>query len=310
MTVILTNYENTGIQQVKEVTMANFKSSAMVVVMSLIVSGSLLTGCGTALHHGLYVASQAAGWALPAAGAAASVANGISSEDDKDAPTATFAPEIDTEQTVRGVLDKGGESKSVMVLSDNVPVSKILFYKRGDLMHPILFTYNDQKGAFVYQELWTWERKEFDKKKDTPEYRKACEEWYSTALARRGNQYEKKGKIDVQYEYIRRIESVSPIGAGAYNAMAWFYSTCPNPDYRDAEKAVAFAEKSVSMTKNWHNVDTLAAAYAEAGDFDKAIELEEEAIRMCTDKDKKTDLTECWHAYRSRKTYGQWKHGR
>lgn len=278
-------------------------------ILAIFIGGLLASGCGTALHHGVYVASQIAGWAMPAADVAASVAKGISSKDDKDAPTATFAPEIDTEQTVRQVLDEGGEPQNVMVLSNNTPVCKILFYKRGDLIHPILFTHNEEKGVFVYQNMWTLKKKEFNKKKDTPEYRKACEKWYSNALVVRASQYKEKGKIELQYKYIQQIETVRPISAWAYNGMAWFYATSPNPQCRNAEKAVTFAEKSVSMKKDCYNVDTLAAAYAEAGNFERAVQLEEEAIRMCPSKDKKDDLTECWHAYRSRKTYAQWKYG-
>lgn len=252
---------------------------------------------------------SAVGVGLELVGTAASMVSSKKGDSANDNSTATFAPEIDTEQTVRQVLDKGGEPQNVMVLTSNIPVCKILFYKRGDVIHPILFTHNEEKGVFVYQNMWTWKKKEFNKKKDTPEYRKACEEWYSNALVGRASQYEKKGKIELQYKYIQQIEGVSPIGTGAYNAMAWFYATCPSTQYRNGNKAVAFAEKSVSMEKVWHNVDTLAAAYAEVGDFDKAVQSEEEAIRMCPGQNEKADLTECWHAYRSRKTYAQWKYG-
>lgn len=252
---------------------------------------------------------SAIGVGLELVGTAASMVSSKKGDSANDNSAATFAPEIDTEQTVRQVLDKGGEPQNVMVLSNNTPVCKILFYKRGDLIHPILFTHDEEKGVFVYQAMGQYKKKEFDRIKDTPEYKKDCEESYSYTLAVRADQYEEKGKIDLQYKYIQQIEEVSPIGTGAYNAMAWFYATCPNSQYRNGNKAVAFGEKSVSMERVWHNVDTLAAAYAEAGDFDKAIQLEEEAIRMCPGQNEKADLTECWHAYRSRKTYAQWKYG-
>ena len=270
-------------------------------IVLLAVGCSLyLTCCAPALQIGAGLAGEMVGSLLETESK-----NGGGSSNAK----VRFAPEIDTEQTVRQVLDKGGEPQNVIVLTINIPVCKILFYKRGDLIYPILFTHNEEKGVFVYQNMWTWKKKEFNKKKDTPEYRKACEEWYSNALAMRANQYGKKDKFDLQYRYIQQIEAVSPIGAGAYNAMAWFYATCPNPKYRDAEKAVAFAEKSVSIKRLCQNVDTLAAAHAEAGDFNKAVQLEEEAIRMCPNQNKKADLMEHLNVYRSRKTYAQWKYG-
>lgn len=215
--------------------------------------------------------------------------------------TAEFVPEKATEETVRMMLDDGGSPIDVWVLNDNVPVTKILFYKRGDLIHSMLFTHDEAKGVFVYQAVNGWKKEEFDKKKDTPEYKKACEEWYANELARRAFKYEKAGKVDLQHKYIQQIEKVTPISAFAYNSAAWFYATCPNPEYRNGQKAMALAEKSVSMERNCYNLDTLAAAYAEVGDFDKAVQLENEAISLCTDQKRKAECSEVLGGYQNHK---------
>lgn len=212
-----------------------------------------------------------------------------------------FVPEKATEETVRMILDDDGSPIDDWVLNDNVPVAKILFYKRGDLVHSILFTYDDVKGVFVYQAIWGWKKGEFDNKKDTPEYKKSCEEWYANELARRAFQYEKAGKVDLQYKYIQQIEKVSPISAFAYNSVAWFYAACPNPEYRNGQKAVTFGEKSVSMERNCYNLDSLAAAYAEVGDFDKAVQLQNEAISLCTDQKRKAEYSEVLGGYQNHK---------
>jgi tetratricopeptide (TPR) repeat protein len=189
-------------------------------------------------------------------------------------------------------------------------LGNILFYKRGNLVHPILFTYDNQKKEFVYQTMFRWERKEFDKRKNTAEYRKVCEEWYSNILAQTSNKYGGAGNIDLQYTYIKRIEEVSPISAYAYDVMAWFYMSPSNSTYRDVKKAAQFAEKSVSLQRHWGNVHTLACAYAESGDFEKAVQLTEEAVNKCDEEDAKKELNESLGWFKEKKTFTQMKYGK
>jgi serine/threonine protein kinase/tetratricopeptide (TPR) repeat protein len=68
----------------------------------------------------------------------------------------------------------------------------------------------------------------------------------------------------------------------ALNALAWLLATCPSPEVRDGRSAVTFAEKAVAGTqrKDAAMLDTLAAAYAEAGDFAKAVSVQQEAIAL------------------------------
>ncbi len=64
------------------------------------------------------------------------------------------------------------------------------------------------------------------------------------------------------------------------NNLAWLLATCPVSELRDGPGAVALAEKAVTMRKRKDPMilDTLAAAYAETGQFAKAISAQEEAI--------------------------------
>ena len=75
---------------------------------------------------------------------------------------------------------------------------------------------------------------------------------------------------------------LNPDDARALNFFAWILATCTNEDIRDGARAIQLAERACSLTK-WRNhafVDTLAAAYAEAGQFDEAIEHQMRAISM------------------------------
>jgi tetratricopeptide (TPR) repeat protein len=68
----------------------------------------------------------------------------------------------------------------------------------------------------------------------------------------------------------------------ALNSLAWFRATCPEARMRNGKEAVELATKACefSQWKDWGNIDTLAAAYAEAGNFDKAIKYERQVIKM------------------------------
>jgi tetratricopeptide (TPR) repeat protein len=60
---------------------------------------------------------------------------------------------------------------------------------------------------------------------------------------------------------------------GALNDLAWFLATSQQAEDRDGVRAVRFAERACELTqyKRTIPVGTLAAAYAEAGQFDEAI---------------------------------------
>jgi tetratricopeptide (TPR) repeat protein len=64
------------------------------------------------------------------------------------------------------------------------------------------------------------------------------------------------------------------------NALAWMYATSPQAELRNGAEAVRLAERACKITKRQQTatLDTLAAAYAEAGRFDEAVETTE-AIR-------------------------------
>ncbi len=70
------------------------------------------------------------------------------------------------------------------------------------------------------------------------------------------------------------------------NWLAGDMATCPDPNVRNGSNAVAYAEKAVALTHrdNAMYLATLAAAYAEMGQFSNAVSVEKEAIGLQSKK--------------------------
>lgn len=81
--------------------------------------------------------------------------------------------------------------------------------------------------------------------------------------------------------YAQAIE-VKPSFGHAYRNGAWLLATCPDKQFRDPENAIRGAKQALKSQYGERHValDTLAAALASAGQFDKAIQTLEEAIEL------------------------------
>ena len=85
-----------------------------------------------------------------------------------------------------------------------------------------------------------------------------------------------------EFNYLVSLHPRRVTLARVLSDRAWFYSTCPNASFRNGEQAIkdAKAACSIMVWKDEHMIDTLAVAYAEAGDFNSAVQYVSQALAV------------------------------
>jgi tetratricopeptide (TPR) repeat protein len=100
------------------------------------------------------------------------------------------------------------------------------------------------------------------------------------------------GRYDDAKRALEAANHLQPSDPTTLNDLAWLLATSPNGRVRNGRRAVGFAQKSCALT-NWGNafsIDTLAAAYAAAGDFSQAVKFQQRAIDALDPKDRAIQL--------------------
>ena len=111
---------------------------------------------------------------------------------------------------------------------------------------------------------------------------------HQQALANRGYVLKKLGRFTEAVRDYQRAIKINPNEAVVHNDLAWLLATCPDDEIRTPAEAVRHAERAVELSnrKDGRYLDTLAAAYAAAGDFGKATETGLEAIPLLADAEQ------------------------
>jgi tetratricopeptide (TPR) repeat protein len=114
---------------------------------------------------------------------------------------------------------------------------------------------------------------------------------FFSALRGRADAYLSVGKHAEAIADYNEALKLKPEDPGVLNNLAWVLATSPDEGVRDGKRAIELATKAAKLTDNKqaHILSTLAAAYAETGDFDKAAEWSKKAVDIGSEDPETND---------------------
>ena len=114
---------------------------------------------------------------------------------------------------------------------------------------------------------------------------------YYLALRDRGGSYLSLGKHQEAIDDYQKAREIVPNDPNVLNNLAWVLATSPQDDLRNAPLAIELATKACEVTKYEaaHILSTLAAAYADSGDFDNAMKYSSQAVDLASAADSDSE---------------------
>ena len=105
-----------------------------------------------------------------------------------------------------------------------------------------------------------------------------------TAHQTLGELLQSQGKLVEALKHFRRAMALKPGSIAMMNNVAWVLATHPDQEVREAEEALQIAQRAANETGQTNPVvlDTLAAAYANANQYDLAVSTARLALELLT----------------------------
>jgi tetratricopeptide (TPR) repeat protein len=102
------------------------------------------------------------------------------------------------------------------------------------------------------------------------------------SYANRGDAFRALGQWESAAADFRQAIQIDSKFGRAYQSASWLMATCPDQRYRNADLAVRAAERAIQLdgSQDYIYLDTLAAAYANDGQFPKAQNTIRQAIQL------------------------------
>ena len=90
-------------------------------------------------------------------------------------------------------------------------------------------------------------------------------------------------------------------------SLAWILATAADAKLRSPEDAIDYAHKACMLTdfEDALLLDTLAAAYAAAGQFSDAVTIAEQAVQLAADDESRQEFQERLNLFKAGKPYIQ-----
>ena len=190
----------------------------------------------------------------------------------------------------KGALNKAFDdfNKAIQIKPDFVQAlvnRAFIWNKRGekdkaieDYTNVLSIKPNDEKCYISRGDVWL-DKSEFDKAIN--DYTKAINInstnykayfWRQEASTRKGDYFN-------AIKDLKTVIKINPTYAPAYNNYAWILATCREDKYRDGKRAIELARKASKIKPQYCYWDTLAAAYAETGNYEEAVKAQRIAIK-------------------------------
>lgn len=145
--------------------------------------------------------------------------------------------------------------------------------------------------------------------------RKAIEVFDDVLQKSKGNWSAHYGRADALLSIGKHVEAVAdyeialkeqPENSGILNNLAWVLATSPMDNVRNAKRSIELGTKACEVTefKRPHILSTLAAGYAEAGDWENAVKWSQKSLEVAEDDDEnRPQLEKELQSYKDKKPW-------
>ena len=161
--------------------------------------------------------------------------------------------------------------------------------------------------AYTNRGLGWFEKKEFEKALIDLNRAVRLDPGNPSAYTSRGMVWHEKHEPDKALADLNRASQLDPDSPDVLNAEAWVRATSLDAKHRDGKLAISLARRAGERTE-WKEpgiLDTMAAACAEAGDFDDAVKWQTQANALFNDGPEKIEGEQRLKLYQARTAYHQ-----
>ena len=168
----------------------------------------------------------------------------------------------------------------------NYLVRGLVYANKADYIHAIADYTKAIEIYPAFAEAYTRRAEAYAEKRDNDKAIADCNEVIklnptnAAFYAKRGFLYSRKGDYGQGIDDCNKAIQINPTNALGYNNLAWILAVCPDAKLRNGQKALEYAQKACELSawKDPHALGTLAAAYAEVGNFEEAVKWQKKCM--------------------------------
>ena len=113
---------------------------------------------------------------------------------------------------------------------------------------------------------------------------------HAEAYNNRGYARTQRGELPAALDDYSKALEMNPLFVDAYNNKAWILATTEDKHLRNSAEAILLAQKAVELDPSVASLDTLAAAYAAAGNYEAAVETQKKVIQKLILADQTSEV--------------------